>query len=107
MYGTIDLLELAMDISTQSTKKAPLLLQHNIMSTLDLHKKRKVMATYSECQEIRLKMYSIYQFLMDVIPDPISPGPGTYDVIKATQIKPTLVSMRQKLPDFCKAVEQP
>ncbi len=44
---------------------------------------------------------------MDVVPDPISPGPGTYDVIKATQIKPASVSMRQKLPDFCKDFNSP
>ena len=37
---------------------------------------------------------------MDVIPDPVSPGPGTYDVVKCTQLKPTSVSMRKKLPDF-------
>ena len=39
---------------------------------------------------------------MDTVPDPISPGPGKYDVITSTQIKPMSVTMRQKLPDFCK-----
>ena len=38
---------------------------------------------------------------MDVIPDPVSPGPGKYYVVEHTQLKPNQVSMRQKLPDFC------
>ena len=37
---------------------------------------------------------------MDTVPDPVSPGPGKYDVITPTQIKPMSVTMRQKLPDF-------